>query len=138
MRVLIVDDLSVIRNGVGSVLEDCTEAEVVGEAANGEEAIVQTEQLHPELIIMDINMPLLDGLSAAEIIMKHRPQTHILIYSMHKIREFIDTAKRLGLSGYVPKEEDGPALRDAIEAVSYNRKYFPTDGFAKTSASPGV
>lgn len=138
MRVLIVDDHSVIRNGVRSVIQDCKEAEVVGEATNGEEAIVQTEQLRPDLIIMDINMPVLDGLSAAEIIMRHRPQTRILIFSMHKIREFIDTAKKLGLSGYVPKEEDGPALRDAIEAVSHNHKYFPTDGFVKTSASPGV
>jgi len=72
MRVLIVDDHLAIRQGIGSTVEDCADLQAVGEALNGEDAISQTAKLHPDLIIMDVSMPLLDGLSAAEIIKKCR------------------------------------------------------------------
>ena len=135
MRVLIVDDHAAMRRAVRSELEDMGNLEVVGEAGDGEQALSLTEYLHPDLIIMDINMPLLDGLSAAEIIKKYHPETRILIFSMHRIREFIETAKRLGLSGYVPKEENGPSLRDAVEAVLHNQTYFPTVGATRAAPS---
>jgi DNA-binding NarL/FixJ family response regulator len=99
--------------------------EVIGEGSNGEEAIVQTEKLHPDLVIMDISMPGMDGLNAAAIIKSDHPDIHILMFSMHKIREFIEVARGLGLDGYVSKEEDGPCLRSAIEAVLNHKTFFP-------------
>jgi DNA-binding NarL/FixJ family response regulator len=125
MRILIVDDHPSIRQGVRSTVEDYDGLQVVGEAGNGEEAITQTARLDPDLIIMDVSMPILDGLSAAEIIKKYHPRTRILIFSGHKVRDFIETAKNLGLDGYVLKEDDGPALLDAVDAVLHDKTSFP-------------
>ena len=126
MRILVVDDHPAIRTGVRSTVEDYNGLEVVGEAANGEEAVAQAKKLRPDLIIMDISMPVLDGLSAAQIIMRYCPQTRILMFSLHKMREFVDAARSLGLSGYVAKEEDGASLRLAVEAVLRDQTYFPS------------
>ena len=125
MRTLIVDDQAMIRTAVRSTLEDCAEIEIVGEALNGQEAIEQTVKLTPDLIIMDISMPVLDGLSAAERIKEFRPKTRILMFSMHTSKALIDIARKLGLSGFVAKEDDGPALRSAVGAVLHNKTYFP-------------
>jgi DNA-binding NarL/FixJ family response regulator len=125
VRVLVVDDHAAIRTGVRFTVQDYSGLEVVGEAANGEEAVAQARKLHPDLIIMDISMPVLDGLSAAEIIMRYYPQTRIVMFSMHEIREFVETARSLGLSGYVAKEEDGASLRLAVDAVLHDQTYFP-------------
>jgi DNA-binding NarL/FixJ family response regulator len=124
MKVLIVDDQYAVRAGVRSTVESCEGFEVVGEAANGEEAIQQAARLNPDLMIMDISMPVLDGLTAAEIVKKYYQQIRILILSGHAVREFIESAKRLGLDGYVPKE-DTKALLDALDAVRHNYTYFP-------------
>lgn len=106
-------------------LATCASLYVIGEGTNGEEAIDQTEKLHPDLVIMDFRMPVTDGLNAAAMIKSCHPEVHILMLSMRKIREFIETARSLGLDGYVPKEEDGPCLRNAVEAVLHNQTYFP-------------
>jgi two-component system NarL family response regulator len=125
MRVLIVDDSLAIRRTVRSILDGYDGLEVVGDAENGEEAIERAAKLRPDLIIMDVSMPVLDGLSAAEIIKKYHPEMRILMFSMHQVQEFVETAKRLGLDGYVQKDEAGPALRRAIDAVLSNKTYFP-------------
>jgi DNA-binding NarL/FixJ family response regulator len=126
MRTLIVDDHAAVRRGVRSAIEDCQDVEIVGEASDGEDAVRQTATLAPELIIMDLSMPVLDGLSAAEIIKTYYPETRILMFSMHKLRDLIDIAKNLGLNGYVSKEDDGPSLRKAVDAVQHNQDYFPS------------
>ena len=97
---------------------------------------MQTEQLRPDLIIMNILISLLDGLTAAAHIMTYHPQIKILLFSTHTVRDFIEAAKELGLSGYVPKGENGPALRDAIDAVLHGRTYFPADAPGKASVHP--
>jgi DNA-binding NarL/FixJ family response regulator len=125
MRVLIVDDQRAVRKSVRRSLGEEHSLQVVGEASNGEEAIQQTKTLKPELIIMDISMPVMDGLTAAELIKKFYTQTMILMHSMYKLKEFIETAKSLGLQGYVSKEENGPALLDAVHAMLRNQTYFP-------------
>lgn len=135
MRVLIVDADPRMRKAVRSTIGDFRELEIVGEAGDGREALLQTQQLRPNLIIMDILIPLLDGLSAAAHIMMYHPQIKILLFSTHTVRDFIETAKELGLSGYVPKDENGPALRDAIDAVLHGRTYFPTDAPEKASGT---
>ena|SRR5665213_1058493 len=125
MRVLVVDDHSAVRKAVRLTLSSCTGLEVIGESENGKDAIDQTEELHPDLVIMDVSMPVMDGLNAAAIIKSYHPEIHILMFSMHNLREFIETAKSLGLDGYVPKEENGPCLRSAVQAILNNRTYFP-------------
>lgn len=135
MRVLIVDDHAAIRTSVRSTVDGYEGLEVVGEASNGEEAIAQVTKVRPDLLIMDISMPVLDGLSAAEIIKRYYPQVRILVFSTHRIREFVETAMKLGLSGYVLKEEDGPSLLKAVDAVLDNQTYFPPDRYQKSSGT---
>lgn len=127
MHILIADDSAIMRRVLRAVLDGFQSAEVIGEASNGEEAIQKAYSLQPDLIIMDVNMPVLDGLTAAEVIKKFRPRTEILMFSMYRIREFIEAAKNLGLSGFVPKEDASSALLNAVEAVIHHHTYFPPD-----------
>ena len=126
MRVLVVDDHAAVRSEVRSTLQD-QGLDVVGEATNGEEAIERAEKLNPDLVIMDVSMPVLDGLNAAKIIKRSHPQTQILMFSGHSIRDFIETAQRLGLNGYALKNE-GSSLRDAVDKILRNQTYFPVLG----------
>ncbi len=125
-RVLIADDHEAVRRGLRTVLEGNSELKVVGEAVNGEEAVEQVQRLKPDLVIIDLSMPILDGLQAAQEIKKFAPTTPIVAFSMHKIKEFVDMAKRIGLRGFVAKEDDGKALLEAVDAVIHNRTYFPS------------
>jgi two-component system nitrate/nitrite response regulator NarL len=125
-RVLIADDHEAVRRGLRSVLEGNSELKVIGEAVNGEEAVEQVQRLKPDLVILDLSMPILDGLAAAREIKKFSPGTPIVVFSMHKIKEFVDIAKRIGLRGFVAKEDDGNALLEAVDAVLHDRTYFPS------------
>jgi DNA-binding NarL/FixJ family response regulator len=124
-RVLIADDHDAVRKGIRSLLEEQPGLTIVGEAKNGEEAVEQTQELKPDLVILDVSMPVMDGLSAAREIRKFAPDMPILIFTMHRIREFIDRAKKLHLQGYVAKEDDGEALLQAVDAVRHDSTYFP-------------
>ena len=126
IRTVIVDDNAAMRKALRAVIDGYRSLEVISEAANGEEAIRQVQNLMPDLIIMDISMPILDGLSAAEVVKRHRPETDILIFSTHKIREFIESAKKIGLSGFVSKDEGGVGLLNAVNAILQHHPYFPT------------
>jgi two-component system, NarL family, nitrate/nitrite response regulator NarL len=126
LRILLADDNPSIRRAVRSTLDQCNDVEVVGEAANGEEAIAQTNALSPDLVIMDVSMPVLDGLTAAELIKRYHPDTSVLMLTMYKVREFVDTAKDLGLNGFISKDASAPALINAIEAVRNHETYFPS------------
>lgn len=124
--VLIADDHTAIRKGIRSLLDGYDHLKVVAEAADGKEAVEKTEELKPDLVILDLTMPVLDGLAAARKIRKVAPDSSIVIFSMHAIREVIDTARELGVRGFVSKSEDGDALLAAVDAVLQNRSYFPT------------
>jgi two-component system, NarL family, nitrate/nitrite response regulator NarL len=125
MRILIADDHEVVRDGVRDVLENREGVQVVGEAANGKEAIEAASELQPDLIIMDWSMPVVDGLSAAQIIKKQLPETAIVMFSMFADKHFTEVVRNVGLNGLVSKEGDGPALLSAIDAVKQNQTYFP-------------
>lgn len=126
MRTLITDDNGTMRKAMRAALDGYLGIRVVGEAANGEEAIEQVRALHPDLVIMDISMPRLGGLAAAEQIKRLSAETDILIFSIHKLKEFVDSAKRMGLSGFVMKEEGGAGLLSAISDVIHHLPHFPT------------
>ncbi len=99
IRVLIVDDHPMVAEGIQSILESYDDIEVVGIPSNGEEAVAQARALNPDVILMDLNMPKLGGLSATEIILEEAPKTRILILSMHDSPEYISSALSHGAMG---------------------------------------
>ena len=127
MRILIADDHEVVRRGVRSILESRDDWEICGEAANGQEAIDKTHQLNPDLIVLDITMPVLNGLDAARNIRKSSPNTVILILSMHISKELIQEAQKIGAKGFVIKGEAGESLIKAVDAVRQNQTFFPSE-----------
>jgi DNA-binding NarL/FixJ family response regulator len=127
LRILIADDHEVVRRGVRSILESRADWEICGEAANGQEAIDKTRQLNPDLIVLDITMPVLNGLDAARSIRKSSPNTVILILSMHVSKELIQEAQRIGAKGFVVKGEAGDNLVKAVDAVTQFKTFFPTE-----------
>lgn len=126
IRTLITDDNEAMRRAMRAVLEGHAGIHVVGEAANGEEAIEQVRELQPDLVIMDITMPRLGGLAAAREIKAFSPQTEIVIFSIHKLAEFVESAKKMGLSGFALKEEGGTGLLNAVSDVIQHHPHFPT------------
>src|SRR6266403_1118436 len=124
LKILIVDDHEALRAGVRSVLES-RGLEVCGEAANGQEALTKAIQLRPDLIILDITMPVLDGFSAAREINKRLPGVGILLLSMHESATMVNVAKSSGARGYVAKSEGIARLLKAVDAIAHNRTFFP-------------
>ncbi|WP_109311371.1 response regulator transcription factor [Ruegeria sp. AU67] len=126
IRVLIVDDHPMVAEGIQSILESYDEIEVVGTLGSGQEAVDQATDLAPDVILMDLNMPGLDGLSATEIILERLPRTRILILSMHDSPEYISTALSHGASGYVLKDVPTDEIKQAIDAVMRGEQYLCT------------
>ena len=123
-RILIADDHEIMRRGVRSVLESHREVDVC-EAQNGLEAVQKTKEIKPDLVILDVSMPLLDGFSAARQIKEISPLTLILIFSLHRTEAFLEVAQKIGVSGYIAKDEDIQSLLKAVEAALHNETYFP-------------
>ena len=118
LRILIVDDHGIVRAGIRALLEAQPDIEVVGEAAGGEEAIAKAGQLRPELVLMDIAMPGMNGIEATHRIKEELPDTSVLVLSMHDDEEFFFPVLRAGASGYILKEAEPRELLYAIHTVS--------------------
>jgi DNA-binding NarL/FixJ family response regulator len=125
LRVLIADDHESVRKGVCVILGTRGDIEVCGEASNGREAIDKAKELQPNLIILDITMPVLSGIDAAEVIRTALPHVPILFLSMHQSRQIVAEAKRIGVQGYVRKSEAATTLLNAVDAVLRNEPFFP-------------
>jgi DNA-binding NarL/FixJ family response regulator len=126
MRILIVDDHEVVRRGLRALLETQQEWKVCGEAEDGFSGVEQAKALRPDIVILDVSMPKLSGFGAAKLIRELCPKTPILLYSMYHSRAFLDEARRIGVTGYVAKTEDGPTFLMAVDAVQRNRPFFAT------------
>jgi DNA-binding NarL/FixJ family response regulator len=126
LRILIVDDHEAVRAGVRAILASRHDMEVCGEASNGQEAIEKALELRPDLIILDINMPILGGITAAKEIKVRLPQVLILLFSMHQSNQLVREAKLLGVQGYVNKSQAGATLLNAVDAVSSMQTFFPS------------
>ncbi len=120
LRILIADDHELARKGVRSVLEKRIDFEICGEATNGKEAIQKTLELNPDVVILDISMPVLNGLDAARIIRKSSPNTPILFLSVHDPREIVTEAHKIGVRGYVLKGDAERNLVSAVDAAVHN------------------
>jgi DNA-binding NarL/FixJ family response regulator len=118
IRVLIADDHAIVREGVRALLTLSDDIEVVGEAANGQEAIEAARALSPDVILMDIAMPGLGGLEATLEIRKENPAAKILVLTQYEDREYIRRFLKAGVSGYVLKKSAGADLTAAIRAVN--------------------
>lgn len=127
VRILIADDQETIRQDLREILESRSDWEVCGEAANGEEAVHRTQELRPDLIILDITMPVLNGLDAARMIRTFSPQTPVLIVTMHKTKQLLEEARRVGVRGYVAKADMGHSLIRAVSAVLENQPFFAVE-----------
>lgn len=118
IRVLIADDHAILRDGVRALLSMSEDITVVGEAANGQEAVELARRLAPDVILMDIAMPGLGGIEATIQIRKENPQAKILVLTQYEDREYIRRFLKAGVSGYVLKKAAGSELTTAIRAVS--------------------
>jgi two-component system, NarL family, nitrate/nitrite response regulator NarL len=125
LRILVVDDHESVRKGVCVILGTRGDIEVCGEACNGQEAIDKAQELTPDLVILDITMPVLSGIDAAEEIRRTLPHVPILFLSMHQGRQIIAEAKRIGVRGYVRKSDAAATLLNAVDALLRNERFFP-------------
>jgi LuxR family maltose regulon positive regulatory protein len=116
-RVLIVDDHAVIRRGVQGILSTYPEWDLCGEADNGQDAIRLAGELAPEVVIMDISMPGMNGLEATRIIHDVLPETKVLLLTLHSSSEFVRSAFRAGARGYVLKSDAENELVRALNVV---------------------
>lgn len=123
LRILIVDDHPIFRTGIRSMLEGEPDIEVVGEAAQGEEAIEKAIRLNPGLVLMDIAMPGMDGIEATRRIKKELPDTSVLVLTMHDDEEFFFPILRAGASGYILKETEPYELLQAIRSVHQGQAF---------------
>ena len=126
VRVLIVDDHPMVAEGIEAILEGYGDLEIVGVLGSGREAVDQVGDLSPDVILMDLNMPDLSGLAATEMILENRPDTRILILSMHDSPEYISTAMNHGARGYVLKDVPTEEIKTAIDTVMGGATYLCT------------
>lgn len=126
MRILIADDHPFVRNGVKNILEAHRGYEVCGEAENGAVAVQKVQELNPDVLVLDITMPVMNGIDAARQILEKRPDMPIVILSMHESGTQLEAARKLGIKGYVSKARAVQDLIRAIDAVSAGKTYFST------------
>jgi len=134
IRVLIVDDHPMVAEGIQSILETYDDIEVVGSLCNGQEAVDRIETIKADVVLLDLNMPVLGGISATEMMLERMPETRILILSMHDSPEYISTALSHGARGYVLKDVPTEEIKVAIDAVMRGETYLCTG--ASTSLRP--
>lgn len=117
IRVLIADDHRLFRQGLRQICEIMGRFEVVGEAENGQEAVELTRRLQPDVILMDINMPLLDGVQATSLITENDPSARVIILTMYRRDNYVFEAIKAGARGYLLKDADERDLIDVVRAV---------------------
>lgn len=117
IRVLLADDHTILREGIRALLDDQADIEVIGEAEDGQSTVKMVAKLKPDVVIMDIAMPLLNGLEATRQIQRDYPQVKVLILTMHENEEYIRQVLAAGALGYVLKDAAARDLLGAIRAV---------------------
>jgi DNA-binding NarL/FixJ family response regulator len=125
LRILVADDHEAVRKGVCVILSSRLDIEICGEAVNGGEAVEKAKALKPDLIILDITMPILSGFEAAREIRKKLPEVPILILTMHDSRQLAVEAKKLGVNGFVRKTEAAASLLQAVDSLLDNKTFYP-------------
>ena len=124
IRVLLADDHTLIRSGIVTLLQSSKDIQIVGEAADGDEAIRKTGELLPDVVVIDLSMPKLSGIEATKILKRKYPDTHVLVLTMHENEEYVFQILKSGASGYVLKSAGKEELSAAIRAASKGEKFF--------------
>ena len=131
-RVLLADDHTVVRRGFGLILSKEGDLEVVGEASNGREAVDLAQKLQPDVVIIDVSMPELNGIEGTRRISETCPRTRVLALSMHRDAVYVREILRAGARGYLVKDADDDALLGAVRAVARG------DGYLSPSIADAV
>ena len=118
IRVLIADDQTLVRDGFRMILDAQEDMEVVGEAADGLEAVERARELRPDVVLMDVRMPGRDGLDATREVLRDLPETHVLILTTFDLNEYVYEAMRAGASGFLLKDVPRAQLVDGIRTVA--------------------
>lgn len=124
VRILVADDHEIVRRGLKAMLESQPDWEIVAEAVTGREAIEKAKQTTPDIAIIDVGMPELNGLEATRQVLKALPQTEILILTMHENEQIMREVLDAGARGYVLKSDAGRDLVAAVEALCQHRTFF--------------
>ncbi len=145
LRVLLGDDHTVLRHGLRKILEDRRDWHVVAEAGNGRDAVREALALTPDVAVLDIGMPLLNGIEATRQIVRRAPSVRVLILSMHSDQVYVTQAIQAGARGYLLKESAGAELLEAISALAAGKSYFSHavaqvvfDDYVKTLTEKGI
>lgn len=139
IRVVLTDDHNIIREGLRSLLEDDDETEVVGEASNGQELLKLLEHTPADVVLLDINMPVMDGYEAAKQVKERFPDTKVLALSMLNSEPFVQKMMENGASGYILKNTGKAELRSAIKLVANGNQFMCADlaiRFLNKSSTP--
>jgi len=118
IRVLLVDDHAILREGIRHMLQYCDDIEIVGEAQDGAEAVQRVGELRPDIVVMDIAMPGLNGIEATRLIRERHPSTQVLVLSQYDDRQYVVSLLKAGASGYIPKHALGADMIAALRAVA--------------------
>ena len=124
LRILLADDHIVMRTGLRALLERQPDLEVVGESENGRETVEFAASLRPDVVVMDVGMPVLNGIEAAKMIVTQSPSTAVVILSMHADESYVMRALSAGARGYLLKDSGAADLISAIHAVSQGKSFF--------------
>jgi two-component system response regulator NreC len=124
LRILLADDHVVMRKGLRALLERQSNLEIVGESENGRETIDLAASLIPDVVVMDVGMPVLNGIEATKTIVTQNPQISVVILSMHVDESYVMRALKAGARGYLLKDSAPADLMSAIRAVSQNKSFF--------------
>ncbi len=142
LRILLADDHDIVRRGLRSLLEGQRRWEVCGEAVNGRDAVKKAAQCKPDVVVLDISMPELNGLEAARQILKQRPRTEVLILTVHDSEQVVREVLEAGARGYVLKSDAERDLVVAIEVLGRHGSFFTSkvaqivlEGFRKAGAA---
>jgi DNA-binding NarL/FixJ family response regulator len=145
LRILLADDHTLVRQGLRKVLEERPEWEVVAEAGDGREAVRQAEEARPDVAIVDVAMPLLNGIEAVRQIARKAPGTRVLVLSMHADEAYVTQMLRAGAAGYLLKDSADVDLLQAVDAVSAGKSFFSpaiarviADDYVRQLADRGV
>jgi len=141
LRILVVDDHAVVRRGVRSLLESRDGWEVCGEAMTGRDAVEQSRRLRPDVVVMDLSLPELNGLDATRHILKDAPETEVLVLTMHQSEELARDVLQAGARGYVLKSDADENLIAAVESLRQHKPFltpavteFVLDGYIRDGA----
>ncbi|MGH9749144.1 MAG: response regulator transcription factor [Candidatus Polarisedimenticolia bacterium] len=122
-RVLIADDHTIVRQGLRAILDAEPDVKVVGEAADGREAVRKAQQLAPDVVVMDVSMPRMNGLEATSRIVQDNPRVRVLALTMHSSEEYVYSLLKAGARGYLLKESAAAELVEAIRAIQGGGTY---------------